>query len=103
VAASTLSLKQSLLLIHGTVYGQESLPLPVVQLSGLTNSIERHNYAGFDWDVSVPYVEEYDSSMLSDSLINNEPIDVIHWGAAASEVTDLLAFWRTCSTLLVRL
>lgn len=102
MGASVLDLKRGLLLIHGTTYGQERQAFPVVQFSDLSDSIGRHNYVGFDWDIDVPYVASF-STLGTGMVTDNTPIDVVHWGVNGIEPYDILSPWRGCMGLLVRL
>jgi len=102
MTASVFDLKQSLLLIHGAIYGQIKDSIGVVQFSGLTNSIEQYDYAGFDWDSDVPYAASF-ITIGSGSMTDNTPIDVAHWNVGGNEPYDILSPWRGCMGLLVRI
>lgn len=95
--------KKGLLLTHGTIYG--SMPPSIqaaVQLTGYTNSTERHNYPGFDWDADMPYLNTLPAALLG-TLTDNAPVDMVHWAASGVTAYDTLAPWRGCLLMLERI
>lgn len=99
---SVLLLKKSLLLTHGTIYGAVAVGPVVVQAADVTDSIERHNYPGFDWDADTPYLEAFPTSQLG-TVTDNAPVDVISWAAGGNQPYDTMAPWRGCLVLLERM
>jgi hypothetical protein len=99
---TTLQLKQGLLLVHGTIYGAMVDALPVVQFSDLTNSIDRHNYIGFDWYADY-FSKTVSSSDPYGSMTDNNPVDVEHWNVTGAVLPSGIEPWQECLVLLRRL
>lgn len=90
-----------LLLLHGTIYGVIYQSDPVA-FSGTTNSVEQHNYPGFDWDADVPFIAD-SPPMLAGPMTDNGPVEVVSWTVAGAAPYDLLTPWRRCGLILTRL
>lgn len=92
--------KKGLLLTHGTIYGSTLPPVMVaVQLTGYTNSVEQHNYPGFDWDADVPYLGTFPEAPFGPTT-DNAPIDMVHWAVGGATAYAALAPWRGCLNML---
>jgi len=95
-------LRSSILLTHGTIYGNATA-IDTVQLVGLTESINRYDYPGFDWNIDVPYinpiVSRYSGPITSQPL----PISTVHFSLAGTIPVSNMWAWEQCFSLLVRI
>ena len=95
---SEVLLKQSLLLTHGTVYGQID-PLAVLSLSPKSVNIDQWNNPDYDWRVGLFEIRTMADSDTG-SMTNNAPVDLVHWSAAGSLALSPMVPWRTCMKVL---
>ena len=85
-----------LLLIHGTIYGSVGGSEPPINAPGAqdVNGI-------FDIQAGYFHVVAPTPSIFG-KMIDNAPIDMIHWTAKGTTPTDASAIWRQCIMLLSR-
>jgi len=99
---STLLLKHSLLLTHGTVYGQID-PLAVLDLSPKTANIDQWHNPAYSW---LPGLLEIRTMILPTStgiMTDNAPVDLVHWTEAGGFGLSPMVQWNNCSKLLVHI
>ncbi|HBI15014.1 MAG TPA: hypothetical protein DDY20_05800 [Desulfobulbaceae bacterium] len=95
-------LKQSLLLTHGTIYGNLPPAEPWIDFSGKSANIDQWGTPVF-WLADIPYAASPDPAVVG-TLTDNSPIDFIHWDAGPGvEPPSALFPWQQCLTLLTRL
>lgn len=94
---STL-LKHSLLLTHGTIYGQISL-LSVVQCEGLTPNVTQWDDPDYDWREGLFEARTLNASTTG-VMTDNSPIDFVHWSLTGSVSLSPMTPWRNCMKLL---
>lgn len=95
---STLLLKHSLLLTHGTVYGQID-PLPRHDLSPKSINIDQWNDPDYDWRDGLFEVRSM-AATDTGAMTDNTPVDVIHWSGTGVHALSPMAPWRNCIKLL---
>lgn len=95
---STLLLKHSLLLTHGTVYGQIDA-LSVHALSPKSVNIDQWNDPAYDWKRGL-FERLIMSSTESGTATDNAPIDFIHWATTGTASLSPMEPWRNCTKLL---
>lgn len=94
-------LKQSLLLTHGTIYGNMPPAEPWIDFSGKSANIDQWGSPVF-WLADVPYVAAPTLSVVG-PLTENSPIDVVHWNAGlGAEPPSALFPYQQNLTLLTR-
>ena len=94
---STL-LKHSLLLTHGTVYGQID-PLAVHALSPKSVNIDQWHNPDYDWKVGL-FERRPTAANDVGTMTDNAPVDFIHWSTSGSLALSPMAPWRGCMKLL---
>lgn len=94
---STL-LKHSLLLIHGTVYGQID-PLAVHALSAKSVNVDQWNNPAYDWKVGL-FERRTMALTETGTMTDNSPVDFIHWSSTGSHALSPMAPWRGCMKML---
>lgn len=95
---SELLLKHSLLLTHGTVYGQID-PLVVLDLSPKSVNIDQWHNPAYDWKVGLFELRTM-ATTSTGTMTNNAPVDLVHWTGAGHLELPLMVQWRTCLKLL---
>ncbi len=98
---TTDELKRSLLLIHGTVYGQID-PLAFFDLSPKSVNIDQWHDPDYDWKVGL---FELRTMALpgTGTMTNNAPVDLIHWNVSGSAALSPMAPWRNCLKMLTHI
>jgi hypothetical protein len=96
-----LELKNSLVLIHQTIYGDIPVEVPYSVTTAITSSIEN------SWLVNYRQDLYYKSPALSSNIFgpmtNNMPIDTVHWYAGPGHVPETgMEIWEQCMTLFMR-
>jgi len=98
---SDFLLKHSLLLTHGTVYGQAPGDAGYYVFPDITTSIE--NSWATPWRTNIPYAVVAANHNMVGTITHNEPIDVISWNAGNGRVSPTgLEIWEQCMTLFMR-
>lgn len=95
---STLLLKHSLLLTHGTVYGQID-PLAVFEFSPKSVNIDQWHNPAYDWKVGLFELRTM-ATTSTGTMTNNAPVDLVHWTGAGGFGRSPMVQWRTCLKLL---
>lgn len=94
---STL-LKHSLLLLHGTVYGQIDV-LTWHDLSPKSINIDQWNNPAYDWKVGL-FETSTMAATATGTMTDNAPIDVVHWAADGVAALSPMVPWRNCMKLM---
>lgn len=94
----SILLKQSLLLTHGTVYGQID-PLLVHALSPKSVNIDQWNDSAYDWKVGL-FERRIMAPTDTGTMTNNAPVDFIHWSTTGTAALSPMVPWRNCTKLL---
>ena len=95
---STLLLKHSLLLTHGTIYGQID-PLAPVALADKSVNIDQWDNPDYDWRVGLFEVRTMALSSAG-TMTDNSPVDLVHWSATGHMALSPMTHWRTCMKVL---
>ena len=94
----SILLKQSLLLTHGTIYGQ-ALSLAPVDLANKSVNIDQWNNPSYDRKVGL-FERRTMADTNTGTTSDNAPIDFIHWTTAGNHALSPMAPWRNCTKLL---
>lgn len=95
----TLLLKHSLLLTHGTVYGQID-PLAVLDLSPKSVNIDQWHNPAYSWLPGLLEIRTMALPTSTGTMTNNAPVDLVHWTEAGGLELSPMVQWRTCLKLL---
>lgn len=95
-------LKHSLLLTHGTVYGQID-PLSVFDLSPKSINIDQWNNPAYDWKVGLFEVRTMALPTSTGAMNDNAPVDLIHWNVAGTAALSPMTPWRNCLKMLTHI
>lgn len=95
---SEVLLKQSLLLTHGTVYGQID-PLAALALSPKSTNIDQWDNPDYNWRVGLFEIRTM-APASTGTMTDNAPVDLVHWGATGHLALSPMAHWRTCMKVL---
>jgi len=98
---STLLLKHSLLLIHGTVYGQID-PLEVFGLSPKSANIDQWHNPAYSWLPGLLEIRTMPATSTG-TMTNNAPVDLVHWTGAGGFGLSPMVQWNNCLKLLVHI
>jgi len=98
---SELLLKRSLLLLHGTVYGQVD-PLAPVSLADKSINIDQWNNPSYDWKVGLFEVRAM-AATNTGAMTDNAPVDLIHWNVAGVAALSPMTQWRNCLKMLTHI
>ncbi len=99
---SELLLKHSLLLLHGTVYGQID-PLVFFDLSPKSVNIDQWNNPDYDWKVGLFEVRVLALPTSTGTLTNNAPVELVHWTGVGEFGLSPMAPWRNCLKMLTHI
>lgn len=91
-------LKHSLLLTHGTVYGQID-PLTRLDLSPKSANIDQWNDPNYNWRDGL-FERRGMAATQTGPMTDNAPIDFIHWTVAGAPDLSAMTQWQGCLKLL---
>lgn len=94
----SILLKHSLLLTHGTVYGQRQSLAPV-DLADKSINIDQWNNPAYDWKVGL-FERRSMAATGTGTITDNAPVDLISWSTTGSAALSPMAPWRNCMKLL---
>ena len=96
---STLrELKESLLLTHGTVYGDIAADTPWIDYAGKSDNIDLWGSTTF-WLTNIPGAGAFIPSLYG-PMTDQTPIDVIHWSMIGSKGETGMEWWQSCLSML---
>jgi hypothetical protein len=97
-------LKHSLLITHGTIYGEVFLETVHHTPPDITDNILTIWNAAKPGNVDFPFIQGAVTPTMSSSITHNEPVDIVHWDAGPGSASSSGMFpWEQCAVLLVRL
>lgn len=96
---SELLLKHSLLLTHGTVYGQIDV-LTWHDLSPKSVNIDQWHNPAYDWKVGLFELRTMDLPTATGTMTDNGPVDLIHWNVSGAAALSPMVPWRNCMKVL---
>lgn len=91
-------LKHSLLLTHGTVYGQID-PLGWFDLRPKSTNIDQWDDPGYDWKQGLFDLRTM-AATATGAMTENAPVDLVSWSVAGSLEVSPMVQWRGCLKLL---
>ena len=94
----SILLKHSLLLTHGTVYGQID-PIGWHDLASKSVNIDQWHDPAYDWQVGL-FERRTMAPVSVGAMTDNAPIDFIHWSTTGTLAISPMAPWRSCMKLL---
>jgi hypothetical protein len=95
-------LKHSLLLTHGTIYGQLD-PLVPVALADKSINIDQWNNPDYDWKAGLFEVRLLDLPTITGTMTDRAPVDLIHWNVAGAAALSPMTPWRNCLKMLTHI
>lgn len=94
------ALKHSLLLTHGTIYGDIPAVLPWVDYTAKSASLDQMADQ-VEWRNGLYYADPV-ATALHGAMTNNAPIDVYSWAVTGHAGETGLEWWQQCMTLFMR-
>lgn len=91
-------LKHSLLLTHGTVYGQID-PLSWFDLRPKSANIDQWDDPDYNW-LDGLFERRVMAATGTGIMTDNSPVDLVHWSAGGSLDVSPMVQWRGCLKLL---
>lgn len=95
------ALKQSLLLTHGTIYGDIAEYLPFIDCIPDVNPTAVRSASVTEWRAGQMQPESR-QEILMGTMTDNAPIDFHHWTMVGGIGESGLEWWQQCMTLFMR-
>lgn len=95
-------LKHSLLLTHGTIYGQLD-PLVPVALADKSINIDQWNNPDYDWKAGLFELRAMDLPTGTGTMTDRAPVDLIHWNVFGAAALSPMTPWRNCLKMLTHI
>lgn len=97
--STKLQLKKSLLITHGTVYGEIPADPGHIDYAGISSSIS--DSWELPWRQELYHVQAPDQLPFG-PLTDNAPIDVVSWPGTGELSPSGMEIWQQCLTLFMR-